>query len=141
MRSVNRLDRKASGLEHVLHSNRNTLQATTCIAVGRIAIWIKASSVRIRSIMTVGRDAAATGTQIVMSIGMVRRHRVVDVRAEILVDAMLPCQGVKIGRVVYSCTGIRIVLPRIAVCTVSVTPSKMQAIVLRYVLAERNPVP
>jgi hypothetical protein len=49
--------------------------------------------------MTIGRQASAAGTEIVVRVAMVEGQRVIDVLNQLLVQLVLPGDRIHVGRV------------------------------------------
>src|SRR5260221_11850984 len=124
-------------LELVIHTRGKTYLVTA--APGRVAGAAVVDDRGIRAVVTVRREPAATGTDIVVSVALVDRIGRVEIPIEALVETVLPRNGIHVRRVIAT-QRIVVVLPaRIARGRSCMRPTNTDVILRREVLGEGKP--
>src|ERR1700736_2715026 len=90
-------------------------------------------------VVAVGGDAAAAGAEVVMGIAVVDGVRRVDIPVQVLVEAMLPGNGIHV-RLILGTVRIVVMLPaRISRRCSGMRPADAEVILRRQVIRRRKP--
>src|SRR6266851_536198 len=125
------------GLELVVQAGGDRDDVTS--APSRVPGTTVVNDYGVRRIVTIGREPAATGSEIVMGVALVDRIGRIEIPIEVLVEAVLQRHRVHI-RPVVAIQWIVVVLPaRIARGRSRMRPTNADVILRREVLGKRKP--
>src|ERR1700730_5947667 len=124
-------------LELIVHARGKADFTTT--APRRIARAAVVDDLRIRAIVTVRREPAPSRADIVMRIAFVDRIRRVEIPVNVLVEAVLPRNGVHVRRIVATRRIVIALAARISRSRPGVSPADADVVFDRKILRERHP--
>src|ERR1700680_2350772 len=126
-----------SGLELIVHTRREADFVTT--APRRIPGAAVVDDLRIRAIVTVRREPAPSRAEIVVRIAFVDGIRRVDIPVNVLVEAVLPRNGVHVRRIIAVRRIVIALAGRISRSRSGMAPAHADVILDRKILRQGEP--